>query len=98
MKFFGVISEDVTGIALTVIALVIAWGWKEYVFFALDDAWKIRASPTRMLISMIVITILGLLLVKVLYDTTHSCHFNKLDNGEKIGPNAQPLPDNQDDD
>lgn len=79
IHFLGQPSEDLMFILLTVISLVLAWGWKEYIFLALDKRYGIKDEPGKMFISMVGLTLLGIIFIWTLGRTTNSCHLHKED-------------------
>lgn len=77
VHFLGQPSEDSMFILLTVISLVLAWGWKEYIFLALDKMYGVKDDPGKMFIMMVGLTLIGILFIWTLGRTTNSCHLHK---------------------
>lgn len=83
IHFLGQPAEDSMFILLTVISLVLAWGWKEYIFLALDKSYGIKDDPGKMFVVMVGLTLIGVFFIWTLGRTTNSCHLHKEQKDEK---------------
>lgn len=74
MHFVGIFSDDLVYVLLTVVGLVVAWGWKDLIFVALQYFFNIQQRLWIYLIAMIILTFISFLIIQALARYTSSSY------------------------